>query len=149
MAWRRAISSPGLEYSLRGGVSFSNAPNLHYVFSQKEEKAARKILLGAFDIADGSRGGDFHDSAISQAQCALRLSSGDVASPFGVASSNPLLQRVPSDPAFAATPVPAHAQEHPFDLAMTDKVRYAAGPRSRHPLGLVCRHPLGVPARCS
>src|SRR5271157_6184449 len=54
MAWRRAISSPGLEYSLRGGLSFSNARLiLHYVFPQEEEKAAREILLGAFEIADG------------------------------------------------------------------------------------------------
>src|SRR5271157_1361711 len=94
MAWRRAISSPGLEYSFRGGASFSNARLifLHYVFPQEEEKAAREILLGAFEIADGSRGGDFRDRAISQAQCALRLSSGHVESPFRIASSSPLLQ---------------------------------------------------------
>src|SRR5664280_507759 len=38
LAWRRAISSPGLEYSFRGGVSFSNARLIFITSSRKKKK---------------------------------------------------------------------------------------------------------------
>ena len=58
MAWRNAISSPGLEYSFNGTACFSNACLISMTSSRRKEEAGREVPFRSFDVSDGSRGGD-------------------------------------------------------------------------------------------
>ena len=75
----------------------------------------------------------------------LRLRSLHVQREFGVASRNPLVERLPTNPALGAARSPIHVQENGVDLTLTGKMLDPRTGRARYLFCLVDGHPLGVP----
>src|SRR6266545_5881650 len=119
MAWRSAMNSPGFEYAFSGTEYFSNASLILMTSSRRKKKhRAGKFRSGPF----GSGGSDCGEGEVLQTERPLRLGPRYVAREFRVASSNPLVQRFPSNPALGAAPSPAHVQKYGVDLALTGKI---------------------------
>ncbi len=129
----------------RHRVIFKSVLDLHDVFAKEEETPRWEFSLGSFRVAHGSGGSDCGQGEVLQTERILRLGPRHVEREFRVTSSNPLVQRFPSNPALSAASSPSHIQKYGVDLALMREIPNPLAGRARYPFCLVCSHPMGTP----